>query len=95
MPSMDSVNNEVEVVINDLKKITFSENVKIINIPTERQIEIENDENVDTNTVYMYDTNLGTPINHLELTIGAKNIPRYSCSNHKLLLAVRGAITRH
>ena len=42
-----------------------------------------------------YDLNKGQPLKKMSITLGSSDLPRFSCANHKLNLAVRHALSLH
>jgi hypothetical protein len=56
---------------------------------------VDNLESINLDFDQFYDFSKGQPIKNLELTIGSNDVPRFSCANHKLNLAVRHSLESH
>lgn len=75
-----------------MNSVTFENVIQIITPNEKDNNELEIDYGNDES---LYDLRRGQPLDIVEIQIGATNIPRHSCANHKLNLSVRHSIARH
>lgn len=80
--------NEIENVVNGLE---FAQKINLNSNDT------ENNETLlcEINDEAFYDLTKGTPLESFTIKLGSDELPRFSCANHKLNLAVRHAIENH
>ncbi|CAF0713084.1 unnamed protein product [Brachionus calyciflorus] len=84
-----NVQMEVTEITNEINSLTFTSNISF-DVKNESSIE-----EIELDFERFYDLNKGQPINNLTLKIGSNELPRFSCSCHKLNLAVRHAMESH
>jgi hypothetical protein len=94
--SIDIDHDMVDEEVNNIEEEEEEDNVISSENATPVSNEhLQNEEEINFDYDQYYDTSRGQPIENLDLTIGSNRIPRYSCANHKLNLAVRHALETH
>lgn len=93
IPSISSTQNDVREILDDIKTVSFNNQVK--HSEKNRTRIVKNAQNVVLDGVEDYDTNKGHVYEDFDIEIGDNKIPRYSCACHKANLAVRHAISMH
>ena len=91
--SANRVSNDVDIEIDDAMADATS--IKYINRIPNKIFQHEQPEIVFDDDYGQYDLSKGATLETLNIEIGANQITRYSCGNHKLNLAVRHAIQLH
>lgn len=82
-----TVNSEIDGIINDTNRLEFITKVK----------SAEETRSLDQTTIeFNFNSHYKiAPIEKFEINFGSDDLPRFSCANHKLNIAVRGAISIH
>lgn len=91
IPDNEAVRNEISDIRIEVDSLKFTKTVRFdekVNVNIE-PLEISQDKSLSCDD---YDFTLGQLINILNIELGSSKIPRYSCGNHKLNIAVRNAI---
>ncbi len=84
---ISNVNVEVESVLKSLNDIEFQNEITLTEEP--RNFD-------DTHFEFNFDSQYERrPYETLKINFGSADLPRFSCANHKLNVAVRGAISIH
>ncbi len=83
---IETVDSEINTIINDVNSLKYVDQVK-----TFEQNRTLDERNIDFNLSSHYNQKR----NSFEINFGSDHLPRFSCANHKLNIAVRGAISIH
>ncbi len=84
---VSSVDNEIDSIIKDVNLLEYGTKVTLID--EERNL---NETRIDFNFDSHYQK---MPFENLQINFGSDDLPRFNCANHKLNIAVRGAISIH
>lgn len=85
----DSIDSELLAIEDATNNLRFSNPIALA--PNSPVINLNPNYNFDIH----YDLSKGQPVKDLRINLGTNDLPRFSCGNHKLNLAVRDAISKH
>lgn len=91
---IEFANKELITVDDEVNRLVFSNNIKLkdtSNLIDDARLNLSYDHDFNQ----YYDLAKGKPLKDLNIKLGSAELPRFSCANHKLNLAVRHAITNH
>ena len=91
---IDFANKELDTVDNDINRLEFIKTIKLKD-PSDLIDQARLNISYDYDFNQYYDLNKGKPLKNLSIKLGSDELPRFSCANHKLNLAVRHAISMH